>query len=226
MNPEISILARQLKAAPVGMREAIIRRTGSQQGKTFLVCELFEVCDVQLSLLMRIRFCMGRLTASGSTLAAAVCSAIVHRHNNDDVKCCVAAGGLTGVLPYGPQVADHCLLQAGLQPQAKIADAPPTPEQRAALLAVVAGFQEWVASLAAAPPPGYIGFARPGQFLPSAVCRPPCALSRVSEFTSARPASCISFQLPAMAKSGRSRACLSIWLIYKIEISTVLNFII
>lgn len=34
-------------------------------------------------------------------------------------RCC-DAGVLTSVLLYGPLVADHCLLSAGLQPGAKV----------------------------------------------------------------------------------------------------------
>ena len=155
-------------------------------------------------------------------LAVTICRAIVHSQLGD-VAGCMAAGGLTGVLPYGPQVADHCLLEAGLQPQARIADAPLSPERQAALLSVVARFQEWVASLDAAPPPGYIGLARPGQFLPSAGRRLPCALCRLSNFTSRTICKPHLFRLPAMAKPERSGLVSECSLSKKIGILRVLN---
>jgi hypothetical protein len=47
-----------------------------------------------------------------------------------------------GLLPYGPSIAEHVVLAAGLEPGAKLAAAAPTEEQVGAALAAV-----WLAEL-------------------------------------------------------------------------------
>lgn len=70
---------------------------------------------------------------------------------------------LASVLMYGPHVADHCLLSAGLQPSIKASEAQLSKEQQERLLQQVAGFEAWVARCADAPPAGYITLAKPGE---------------------------------------------------------------
>ena len=50
---------------------------------------------------------------------------------------------LAGVVPYGPSVAEHCALAAGLNPD-QLLVAPLTEAQHAALLAAVRAFEKWL----------------------------------------------------------------------------------
>lgn len=51
------------------------------------------------------------------------------------------------LVPYGPAIAEHCCLSAGLQPQHPVAAAPLSEAQVGALYAAVQGFEGWLAGL-------------------------------------------------------------------------------
>lgn len=54
---------------------------------------------------------------------------------------------ISDLVPYGPAVAEHCCLSAGLQPQHPLAQQPLTEEQISAMFAAVQQFEAWLASL-------------------------------------------------------------------------------
>ena len=53
---------------------------------------------------------------------------------------------LADVLPFGPSVAEHCILKAKLDPSRSPATAPLDPTERSALMAAVRGFERWLDS--------------------------------------------------------------------------------
>jgi hypothetical protein len=72
------------------------------------------------------------------------------------------AGVLGDLLPFGPSIAEHCVVAAGLNPAQALATDPLTPEQLAALHKALVALEEWFASLDTAAPVGYIMLQRPG----------------------------------------------------------------
>ncbi|GAB4824054.1 hypothetical protein N2152v2_011100 [Parachlorella kessleri] len=71
-------------------------------------------------------------------------------------------GLLSELLPYGPLVADHCALAAGLEPGRAPAAAPLGHEERAALLGAVRGWERWLDECETKPPEGFI-YVKKGQ---------------------------------------------------------------
>lgn len=64
---------------------------------------------------------------------------------------------ISDLVPYGPAVAEHCCLSAGLQPQHPVSQQPLTEQQVDELFAAVQQFEAWLASLdQAAVAEGYI----------------------------------------------------------------------
>jgi len=74
----------------------------------------------------------------------------------------VAAGALNVALPYGPAVADHCILSAGLSPQQQLKAKPLGPDQRQGLLAAVQAWEKWLDDCESQAPKGYITYRRAG----------------------------------------------------------------
>ncbi len=54
------------------------------------------------------------------------------------------AGALSSALPYGPAVADHCLLIAGLAPLQKVQGQPLSSSQKAALQKALRDWELWL----------------------------------------------------------------------------------
>ena len=73
------------------------------------------------------------------------------------------AGAVGSVLPYGPQVAEHCILGAQLQPGSKPAGAPLQLEEVGRLMASIQALEAWLQGCADAAPRGYIYSKTPGQ---------------------------------------------------------------
>ena len=72
------------------------------------------------------------------------------------------AGALNVALPYGPAVADHCILSAGLSPHHLLKTQPLTPDQRQGLLAAVQSWEKWLDDCETRAPKGYITYRRAG----------------------------------------------------------------
>jgi len=69
---------------------------------------------------------------------------------NSTLKAVIASA-----VPYGPLVAEHCILSAGLDPKRHVAAVPPlTEEDHAALLAAVRSFEKWLDGCEEGSPPG------------------------------------------------------------------------
>ena len=60
------------------------------------------------------------------------------------------------VLPYGPQIAEHCILRAGLQPTQKLAAQPLQPEDIQKLMASIQELEAWLQGCADSAAKGYI----------------------------------------------------------------------
>ncbi|KAL0030916.1 hypothetical protein WJX79_000862 [Trebouxia sp. C0005] len=69
-------------------------------------------------------------------------------------------GALNMSLPYGPAVADHCILAAGLSPQQQLKAKPLGPDQRQGLLAAVQAWEKWLDDCEDQAPKGYITYRR------------------------------------------------------------------
>jgi hypothetical protein len=67
-----------------------------------------------------------------------------------------AADCVAQKVPYGPMIAEHCILEAGLQPNRKPAVEPLSDVELTALLAGVHAFEQWLAHCDKHPPKGYI----------------------------------------------------------------------
>lgn len=65
------------------------------------------------------------------------------------------------LLPYGPLVAEHCILSAGLDPARPPAAAPLSAEEQRALLGGVRSWERWLDECESRPPEGII-YVRPG----------------------------------------------------------------
>lgn len=65
-------------------------------------------------------------------------------------------------LPYGPAVADHCILSAGLSPHQLLKTQPLSPDQRQGLLAAVQSWEKWLDDCETQAPKGYITYRRAG----------------------------------------------------------------
>lgn len=63
---------------------------------------------------------------------------------------------LSEVLPYGPLVADHCALAAGLDPTLRPQAAPLSADEQRALLGGVRGWERWLDECDQKAPEGYI----------------------------------------------------------------------
>ena len=72
------------------------------------------------------------------------------------------AGALNVALPYGPAVADHCILSAGLSPQHLLKAQALSPAQRQELLAAVQAWEKWLDDCETQAPKGYITYRRAG----------------------------------------------------------------
>lgn len=68
--------------------------------------------------------------------------------------CC--ADLLGKQLPYGPMLAEHCILRAGLAPARRPASAPLTAEEVAALAVELHTLDVWMDACKDSPPKGYI----------------------------------------------------------------------
>jgi hypothetical protein len=51
------------------------------------------------------------------------------------------------LLPFGPSIAEHCVVSAGLQPGQLLAASPLAPEQLGALHKALVALEAWFASL-------------------------------------------------------------------------------
>ncbi|KAL0022374.1 hypothetical protein WJX77_005710 [Trebouxia sp. C0004] len=69
-------------------------------------------------------------------------------------------GALNMALPYGPAVADHCILLAGLSPQQQLKAKPLGPAQRQGLLTAVQAWEKWLDDCESEAPKGYITYRR------------------------------------------------------------------
>lgn len=87
-----------------------------------------------------------------------------------------SAGALNSALPYGPAVADHCILSAGLQTQQQLKASPLTAEQQQGLLEAVQAWERWLDDCDVRAPKGYITYRRAGQH---PVCTP-CSIPAVA----------------------------------------------
>lgn len=72
------------------------------------------------------------------------------------------SGALGSVVPYGPALCEHCLLNAELQPSRKPANAPLSPEERSALFAAIQSWEAWLDGCETAAPEGFITVKRAG----------------------------------------------------------------
>ncbi len=82
----------------------------------------------------------------------------------------LAAGALNVALPYGPAVADHCILSAGLSPQQQVKSNALSPDQRQGLLAAVQAWEKWLDDCETQAPKGYITYRRAGMHGAHFVC--------------------------------------------------------
>ena len=67
------------------------------------------------------------------------------------------------VLPYGPQIAEHCILGAQLQPSGKVASGALQPKEVSRLMASIRALEAWLQGCADAPPRGFIYSKGPGE---------------------------------------------------------------
>lgn len=68
------------------------------------------------------------------------------------------AACLASLLPYGPLIAEHCIITASLDPARQLATAPLSPEEQEALLAGVRQWEAWLDGCEddSTPPQGFI----------------------------------------------------------------------
>lgn len=71
-------------------------------------------------------------------------------------------GVVAGLLPYGPSIAEHVTVTAGLEASRQPGKLPLSDEEVARLFAAVQKLEGWFAGLEGAAPRGYIGVARAG----------------------------------------------------------------
>ena len=69
---------------------------------------------------------------------------------------CMHADCVAQLLAYGPMLAEHCVLRAGLSPTRKPAAEPLSDDEIAALMTQIEAFDRWLAECKDAAPKGYI----------------------------------------------------------------------
>ncbi|KAL4420985.1 hypothetical protein ABPG77_001304 [Micractinium sp. CCAP 211/92] len=85
--------------------------------------------------------------------AAALEGALAGAAADATLKTCLAS-----LLPYGPLIAEHCIITASLDPARQLATAPLSPEEQEALLAGVRQWEAWLDGCEddSTPPQGFI----------------------------------------------------------------------
>ncbi|KAK9841572.1 hypothetical protein WJX74_008143 [Apatococcus lobatus] len=99
-----------------------------------------------------------RTPLDADQLAAAVGAA--------DAKATIK-GTLASILPYGPALSEHCILQAGLEPGRSPSQQPVSAGELEQLMTSVRGWEGWLDGLKDTPPKGYISY-KPADSLPAA----------------------------------------------------------
>ena len=72
------------------------------------------------------------------------------------------AGVLASVLPYGPALSEHCILQAGLEPGRCPSQQPVSAAELEQLMSSVRGWEAWLDGLKDTAPKGYIAYKAAG----------------------------------------------------------------
>ena len=79
---------------------------------------------------------------------------------------CACAGVLAAVLPYGPALAEHCILLAGLAPARRLGQHALLPDEVASLLGAVRIWETWLDACETHAPEGFITLAGMINLLP------------------------------------------------------------
>ena len=72
------------------------------------------------------------------------------------------AGVLASVLPYGPALSEHCIMQAGLEPGRSPTQQPVSAAELEQLMSSVRGWEAWLDGLKDTAPKGYIAYKAAG----------------------------------------------------------------